>query len=93
MRILRSHIERLGYKRNFVIYNESEQLGAIKKILSHISDKAQKTDPHAVLSMLSRFRNGGQRASVFLRSEHRRSRPTCRRQIPKRLARLQRGGL
>lgn len=65
VRILRQHIERLGYKRNFVIYSESEQLGAIKKILSHISDKAQKTDPHAVLSLLSRFRNGGERAAAF----------------------------
>jgi DNA helicase-2/ATP-dependent DNA helicase PcrA len=65
MRILRHHIERLGYKRNFVIYNESDQLGAIKKILSHISDKAQKTDPAAVLSLLSRYRNGGERAAAF----------------------------
>ena len=65
MRILRQHIERLGYKRNFVIYNESDQLGAIKKILSHISDKAQKTDPYAVLALLSRYRNGGERAAVF----------------------------
>jgi DNA helicase II / ATP-dependent DNA helicase PcrA len=65
MRILRQHIERLGYKRNFVIYNESEQLGAIKKILSHISDKAQKTDPAAVLALLSRYRNGGERAAAF----------------------------
>ena len=37
VRILRQHIERLGYKRNFVIYNESEQLGAVKKILAQIS--------------------------------------------------------
>jgi len=65
MRILRRHIERLGYKRNFVIYNESDQLGAIKKILSHISDKAQKADPAAVLALLSRYRNGGQRAAAF----------------------------
>lgn len=65
MRILRQHIEHLGYKRNFVIYNESEQLGAIKKILSHISDKAQKTDPAAVLALLSRYRNGGERAAAF----------------------------
>jgi superfamily I DNA/RNA helicase len=65
VRILRQHIERLGYKRNFVIYSESEQLGAIKRILSHISDQAGKADPHAVLSLLSRFRNGGERASVF----------------------------
>src|ERR1700729_2709764 len=51
VRILRQHIEKLGYKRNFVIYDESEQLGAIKKILSHISDKTQKTDPAAILGL------------------------------------------
>jgi DNA helicase II / ATP-dependent DNA helicase PcrA len=65
VRILRLHIERLGYKRNFVIYSESEQLGAVKRILSHISDNGAKADPYAVLSLLSRFRNGGERASAF----------------------------
>ena len=58
-RILREHIEVLGYKKNFVIYDESEQLGAIKKILSHISAKGEKTDPKAILSLLSRFKNAG----------------------------------
>jgi superfamily I DNA/RNA helicase len=62
-RILRQHIERLGYKRNFVIYSETEQLGAIKRILSHISDKGGKADAYAVLALLSRFRNGGGRAA------------------------------
>jgi superfamily I DNA/RNA helicase len=65
VRILRQHIEKLGYKRNFVIYDESEQLGTIKKILAHISAKGEKTDPAAVLALLSRFRNGGERAAVF----------------------------
>jgi len=65
VRILRQHIEKLGYKRNFVIYDESEQLSTIKKILAHISDKAQKVDPGAVLSLLSRFKNGGERAAAF----------------------------
>ena len=64
-RILRRHIERLGYKRNFVIYSESDQLGAIKKILSHISDKAAKADAGEVLSLLSRYKNGGARSAVF----------------------------
>jgi superfamily I DNA/RNA helicase len=59
VRILRQHIEKLGYKRNFVIYDESEQLGAIKKILSNISVKGEKADPRAVLALLSRFKNGG----------------------------------
>ncbi len=65
VRILRSHIERLGYKRNFVIYDESEQLGAVKKILSGISAKGEKTDPAAILSLLSKFKNGGERSAAF----------------------------
>ncbi|HEV8544419.1 MAG TPA: UvrD-helicase domain-containing protein [Verrucomicrobiae bacterium] len=63
VRILRRHIELLGYKRNFVIYNESDQLGAMKKVLSNISAKGEKLDPRAILSTLSRFKNGGARAA------------------------------
>ncbi|HXU77184.1 MAG TPA: UvrD-helicase domain-containing protein, partial [Methylomirabilota bacterium] len=79
VRILRQHIEKLGYKRNFVIYDESEQLGAIKKILAQISNRGEKTDPAAVLSLLSRFKNGGERAAfgdpnVRALAEHIRSR-------------------
>src|SRR5436190_462216 len=65
VRILRQHIEKLGYKRNFVIYDESEQLSAIKKIMSRISAQGEKTDPAAILAMLSKFRNGGERATAF----------------------------
>src|SRR5437773_7386564 len=65
VRILRQHIEKLGYKRNFVIYDESEQLGAIKKILSRISAEGEKTDPAAILTLLSRYRNQvGQASSL-----------------------------
>ncbi|HEU5122658.1 MAG TPA: UvrD-helicase domain-containing protein [Verrucomicrobiae bacterium] len=65
VRILRQHIEKLGYKKNFVIYDESEQLGAIKKILAQISAKGEKTDPGAILSLLSRYKNGGASSAVF----------------------------
>ena len=65
VRILRQHIEKLGYKKNFVIYDESEQLAAIKKILSHFSSKGEKVDAGAVLAMLSKFKNGGERAKAF----------------------------
>jgi superfamily I DNA/RNA helicase len=65
VRILRQHIEKLGYKRSFVIYDESEQLAAVKKILSGISAKGEKTDPGAVLAMLSKFKNGGENAKIF----------------------------
>jgi len=65
VRILRQHIHQLGYKRNFVIYDEADQLSAIKKILSHISAKSEKTDPAAVLNLLSRYKNGGTQAAAF----------------------------
>ena len=65
VRILRRHIERLGYKRNFVIYDESEQLAAVKKILSGISAKGEKTDPAAILALLSKFKNGGEHSAAF----------------------------
>ena len=65
VRILREHIEKLGYKKNFVIYDATEQLGAVRKILANISSKGEKTDPGAVLTMLSKFKNGGERAAGF----------------------------
>src|SRR5439155_4014020 len=65
VRILRQHIEKLGYKRNFVIYDQSDQISAIKKILVRISAKGEKTDPAAILALLSRFRNGGERGTAF----------------------------
>ena len=64
-RILRLHIEKLGYKRNFVIFDESEQISAMKKILSAISAKGEKTNPRDILSMLSRLKNGGSQAAAF----------------------------
>ena len=60
---MRQHIERLGYKRNFVIYDESDQLGTVRKILARVSSAGEKVDAGAVLAMLSRCKNGGERAS------------------------------
>jgi superfamily I DNA/RNA helicase len=58
VRILRAHIDRLGFKRNFVIFSESDQLGAMKKILARVSVAAEKVDPAEVLQWLSREKNG-----------------------------------
>jgi DNA helicase II / ATP-dependent DNA helicase PcrA len=65
VRILRVHIGKLGYKPSFVIFDESDQLSAIKKILSTISATGEKTDPNAILSLLSRYRNGGAKSAAF----------------------------
>ena len=58
-RILREHIEVLGYKRNFVIYDEADQLGVVKRILSHISARGETTDAKAILSCISHRKNRG----------------------------------
>jgi len=65
VRILRKHIGRLGYKPNFVIYDESEQLGVIRKLLSRISPSDPQQDPAAVLGLISRYRNAMPGAGVF----------------------------
>jgi len=64
VRILRQYIDRLGYKKNFVIYDESDQLGVVKKILSHISAKGEKADPKEVLGLLSKYKNGMAQAAA-----------------------------
>ncbi len=73
VRILRRHIDALGYKKNFVIYSQSDQLGIIRKILSHISTGDEKTDPAAILSLLSRFRNGGEQAALMFSDDKNRA--------------------
>lgn len=65
VRILREHIEKLGYKRNFVIYDQSEQISTVKKILSQILRKSDKIEPGAVLSALSRLRTAGEATKLY----------------------------
>lgn len=64
-RILRQHIEKLGYKKNFVIYDESEQLGVVKKLLGQISAKGEKIDANAVLGFISRLKSGTIKTGAF----------------------------
>jgi superfamily I DNA/RNA helicase len=59
VRILREHAARLGYRQDFVIYDEAEQLSTVKKILSRIVSRDVRPEPEAVLAWLSRHRNRG----------------------------------
>lgn len=65
VRILRQHIDKLGYKRNFVIYDESEQLGVIRKLMSHLSISQDKASPEEILAALGKIRAGGPRGIRF----------------------------
>ncbi|MFN2477021.1 MAG: ATP-dependent helicase [Chthoniobacterales bacterium] len=69
LRILRSGIDRLGYKNNFSIYDEGDQLGLIKKIITRTAAKDEKLDPNAAKNAISKAKNNGWRPPPSSRAE------------------------
>src|SRR5437868_6681903 len=59
LRILRVGIDRLGYKNNFTIYDESDQLGLIRKIITRTAARDEKLDPHLAKNLISKAKNNG----------------------------------
>ncbi len=59
VRILRSGIERLGYKKNFTIYTGSDQIGLIRKIIVRLAAKDENLEPKAAQSLISQAKNRG----------------------------------
>ncbi len=57
VRILRGGIEKLGYKSNFTIYDESDQLGLIKKIITRSAARGEKLDPGLAKAMIGKAKN------------------------------------
>lgn len=58
-RLLREFAESVGYKRNFVIYSQSEQTSLVKRILTRVLTKEESREPGAVLSRISKAKNDG----------------------------------
>jgi DNA helicase-2/ATP-dependent DNA helicase PcrA len=61
VRILRSDIGKLGYKTNFSIYDEGDQLGLLKKIITRTAARDEKLDPHVAKNLISKAKNSGWR--------------------------------
>ena len=61
VRILRQDIEKLGYKKNFSIYDEGDQMGLIKKIITKVAARDEKLDANAAKNMISKAKNNGWR--------------------------------
>lgn len=57
LRILRTNIDRLGYKNNFSIYDEGDQLGLIRKIITRTSAREEKLDPNLARNAISKAKN------------------------------------
>jgi superfamily I DNA/RNA helicase len=63
VRILRQDIEKLGYKKNFSIYDDGDQLGLIKKLITKTAAKDEKLDPNIAKNLISKAKNNGWRES------------------------------
>lgn len=59
-RMLREHAEHVGYKKNFVIYSQSEQISLVKRVLKGLLVKEETLDPQAALSRISSSKNSGE---------------------------------
>ena len=57
LRILRANIDRLGYKNNFSIYDEGDQLGLIRKIITRTAARDEKLDPNLAKNLISKAKN------------------------------------
>ena len=60
LRVLRGGIDRLGYKNNFSIYDEGDQIGLIKKLITRTAARDEKLDPNIARAMISKVKNSTQ---------------------------------
>jgi superfamily I DNA/RNA helicase len=59
VRMLRKHAHLLGYKENFSIFDESDQMGLMKKLAARIHDKETPLDPSLARNVISKAKNFG----------------------------------
>jgi len=57
VRILRQEIEALDFKANFVIYNDDDQMKAVKVVIERLALGGQKLNPRMIKSMISSAKN------------------------------------
>ena len=59
VRILRRHIEPLGFQRNFVIYDEQDQERHLKNVMKELELDFKMFNPKAIQSAIDRLKNEG----------------------------------
>ncbi len=59
LRLLRGDAELLGYKSNFSIFDEGDQMGLIKKIITRAAASDEKLDPNLAKNLISKAKNNG----------------------------------
>jgi DNA helicase-2/ATP-dependent DNA helicase PcrA len=56
-KILREEIEKIGYDKNFVIYDDRDQLALIKKVMKELEVSEEQIKPKAVLGTISKAKS------------------------------------
>lgn len=69
VRILRTEIDRLGYKKSFVIYDESDQLALVKKIMKEREISQDQFNPRAMLAVISKAKGELQSVEQIMKGE------------------------
>jgi DNA helicase II / ATP-dependent DNA helicase PcrA len=69
MRILRSEIDKIGHKNNFTIYDDSDQLALIKKIMKEKELSTEQFNPRAMLAVISKAKGELQNVSAYINGE------------------------
>ena len=65
VRILRQYIDRLGYKRQFVIYDETDRSSLIKTCMQDLGIDDRQYQPRAVIGRISSLKNNLQDAEHY----------------------------
>jgi len=57
LQILRKEIDKIGYKKNFVIYDRADQLSLVKRSIQELNISAEQFKPNMILSVISRAKD------------------------------------
>jgi DNA helicase-2/ATP-dependent DNA helicase PcrA len=63
--VLRRHIDRLGYRRDFTIYDEDDQLRVMKVCVQELGLSERTTSPRSALAKISYTKNRGRSPAEF----------------------------
>ncbi|MCX6766690.1 MAG: UvrD-helicase domain-containing protein [Candidatus Moranbacteria bacterium] len=69
IRILRVEIDKIGYKKSFVIYDDSDQLALVKKIMKEKEISPEQFNPRAMLAVISKAKGELQSVEDYITGE------------------------
>jgi DNA helicase II / ATP-dependent DNA helicase PcrA len=69
VRILRAEIDKIGYKKSFVIYDDSDQLAIVKKIMKEKEISVEQFNPRAMLAVIGKAKGELRTVEDFIAGE------------------------